>query len=248
MNKKNPEAIEVRLSDQKGCVSNLNGELMKIPQGWSILKPGDAALSRRVKLEGPSWTVIEIKGRRRFSRGILAPLERIQKLQAERELEKVDPSYQKKLASGRVRRAKAEQAYAEEFEQAVFQFLDFDEGHLELANCLAKMVAEHAVPVGSGTVARTQRIPIERRAEAAVIAWMRHQTTAYDQMVIPREKGARREVRRMLAERSRIVLECYREAGAGGHQACPLQRALPILRVASGERASGVEDHPPAMG
>lgn len=50
----------------------------------------------------------------------------------------------------------------------------------------------HATPVGSGTVARTSRIPIERRAEAAVIAWLRHQTTAYDDMKIPRVKGRRR--------------------------------------------------------
>lgn len=54
----------------------------------------------------------------------------------------------------------------------------------------------HAVPVGSGTVARTQLIPLEQRAEAAVIAWMRHQTTAYDRMSIARIKGERREVRR----------------------------------------------------
>eukprot|EP01035_Chromulina_nebulosa_P056444 gene56444-77358_t len=59
--------------------------------------------------------------------------------------------------------------------------------------------AAHATPVGSGTVARTKRIPIEQRAEAATIAWMRHQTTGYDSMTIPREKGLRREVRRMLA-------------------------------------------------
>jgi hypothetical protein len=35
-----------------------------------------------------------------------------------------------------------------------------------------------------------------------VIAWMRHQTTGYDGMVIPRVKGKRREVRRLLARRS----------------------------------------------
>jgi hypothetical protein len=50
-------------------------------------------------------------------------------------------------------------------------------------------VTDHATPVGSGTVARTKRIPVEQRAEAAVIAWMRHQTTGYDGMVIPRIKG-----------------------------------------------------------
>jgi hypothetical protein len=47
------------------------------------------------------------------------------------------------------------------------------------------VVTTHAAPVGSGTVARTERIPIERRAEAAVIAWMRHQTTAYDNLALP---------------------------------------------------------------
>jgi len=47
-------------------------------------------------------------------------------------------------------------------------------------------VSQHATPVGSGTVARTERIPIQQRAESAVIAWMRHQTTAYDNMKIAR--------------------------------------------------------------
>ena len=59
----------------------------------------------------------------------------------------------------------------------------------------------------------------------AVIAWMRHQTTAYDSMKIARVKGQRREVRRMLAARSRSVLEAYRQ----GHtipDSCPLKRSL----------------------
>jgi hypothetical protein len=51
-------------------------------------------------------------------------------------------------------------------------------------------------------VARTKRISVEQRAEAAVIGWMRHQTTGYDCMVIPRVKGKRLEVRRMLAGRA----------------------------------------------
>ncbi|MEZ6128720.1 MAG: DUF2293 domain-containing protein [Planctomycetaceae bacterium] len=50
---------------------------------------------------------------------------------------------------------------------------------------MATAITAHATPVGSGTVARTQRIPVEQRAESAVIAWMRHQTTAYDHMKIP---------------------------------------------------------------
>jgi hypothetical protein len=90
---------------------------------------------------------------------------------------------------------------------------------------LAQAVADHATPVGSGTVARTQRIPIERRAEAAVIAWMRHQTTAYDSMSIPRVRGQRREVRRMLAQRSQQLLARYRR-GESIEDHCPLRLAL----------------------
>jgi hypothetical protein len=91
---------------------------------------------------------------------------------------------------------------------------------------MARAVATHAVPVGSGTVARTRRIPIEQRAEAAAIAWMRHQTTAYDDMAIPRVKGMRREMRRMLAQRSRELLRAYREGRQLSVASCPLQRAL----------------------
>ena len=58
-----------------------------------------------------------------------------------------------------------------------------------------------------------------------MIAWMRHQTTGYDGMVIPRVKGKRREVRRMLARRSQELLARYRRGEAVG-EGCPLKRAL----------------------
>jgi hypothetical protein len=63
-----------------------------------------------------------------------------------------------------------------------------------------------------GTVARTKRIPVEERAEAAVIAWMPHQTTGCEGMVIPKVRGKRREVRRTLVRRSQELLACYRRA------------------------------------
>ena len=89
------------------------------------------------------------------------------------------------------------------------------------------------MPVGSGTVARTQRIPIEERAEAAAIAWMRHQTTGYDDMAIARIKGERREVRRRLAARSRALLNRYRQGDSFDPEKCPLDRALNRLGAAS---------------
>jgi hypothetical protein len=210
-------------------VKTADGETLDVPAGWSLLPPGDAALSRRVKSEGPSWCVKEKRGRKIFSRGIWAPRERIDRIRAELEVERARPDYQRKLDAGRERRAKAEQVYAGDFEAAVLHFLHFHERHLAAARRMAKAIAAHAVPVGSGTVARTQRIPIERRAEAAVIAWMRHQTTGYDDMQVPRVKGMRREVRRMLAQRSRELLGSYREGRLVNEAACPLLRALARL-------------------
>jgi hypothetical protein len=103
------------------------------------------------------------------------------------------------------RRDKAQAEYAEDFFGAVVAFLAFHPNHAELADRLARAVTDHATPVGSGTVARTRCIPVERRAEAAVIAWMRHQTTGYDGMTIPGVRGKRRGVRRMLARRSQGI-------------------------------------------
>ena len=127
--------------------------------------------------------------------------------------------------AAKVRREREQQDYVEELCRAVLAFLDFDQRHLELAARKAELVTEHATPVGSGTVARTERIPLPDRAAAAAIAWMRHQTTGYDRMVIPRAKGERREVRRRLATRSKELLARYR-AGADIPDNCPLRTAL----------------------
>jgi hypothetical protein len=108
----------------------------------------------------------------------------------------------------------------------VVAFLDFAPEHATLAGRLATAITRHATPVGSGTVARTQRIAIDQRAEAATIAWLRHQTTGYDSMRIPRAKGMRRDVRRLLAQRARELLDRYRRGNPGDPGVCPLRRAL----------------------
>ena len=217
---------EVTPGAQPRQVKTLEGEVLEVPADWALLPPGDAALSRRVKAEGPAWTVKEQRGRKVFSRGIWAPRERIERIGRELAIERQDPAYQRKLDAGRARRSREQELYAGDFEAAVLHFLAFPDRHLDLARRVARAIAAHAVPVGSGTVARTQRIPIERRAEAATIAWLRHQTTAYDDMQIPRVKGMRREVRRMLAQRSRELLAGYRAGRVIDPARCPLMRAL----------------------
>lgn len=203
-----------------------DGRTITAPEGWACLPPGDAALTRRVKAAGPCFTVVEKKGNKTFSRGLWADAATIATHRAALMVERQDPAYAVRLAQGRARRERAQEQYEDDFEEAVVDFLAFDGRHAVLAATLARRVTAHAVPVGSGTVARTQRIPVEERAEAAVIAWLRHQTTAYDHMHIPREKGARREVRRMLAEQSRRLLEKYRRGDDVDAASCPLQSAL----------------------
>lgn len=202
-----------------------DGRRLSPPPGWECLPPGDAALTRRVKLAGPSWSVVEKKGRKLFSRGLWAPAATIEQLRAALAAERSTESYAKKRVADVARREREQAAYVVDFERAVLDFLRFAPRWQALARTLAARVAAHATPVGSGTVARTERIPVAERAEAAVIAWMRHQTTAYDRMSILRIKGERREVRRRLAQRSRELLERYRRGEAVAPD-CPLAAAL----------------------
>ncbi|MEO6777280.1 MAG: DUF2293 domain-containing protein [Kofleriaceae bacterium] len=201
-----------------------DGTRLSPPEGWACLPPGDAGLTRRVKAAGPSWMVIETKGRKQFSKGLWAPRALIEAERAALEAERATPTYAKKRVAEVARRDRAHAAYAVSFEEEVRAFLRFSPRWHELAREVARRVAAHATPVGSGTVARTQRIPIEERAEAAVIAWMRHQTTAYDHMTIARVAGRRREVRRELAQISRAVLELHRREAP--HPGCPLCSAV----------------------
>jgi hypothetical protein len=206
-------------------VKAADGKVLTVPDGWVLLPPGDAALTRRVKAAGDHWVVQEKKGRKVFSRGVWAAAATIEKIRADLEAERSTEGFAKRKEADAKRREKAQAVYVEDFFGAVMEFLAFHPAHADLAQRLAKAVTDHATPVGSGTVARTKRIPVEERAEAAVIAWMRHQTTGYDSLVIPRVKGKRREVRRMLAQRSKELLARYRRGEAAGEQ-CPLRRAL----------------------
>jgi hypothetical protein len=214
-----------------------DGSVLTVPEDWVLLPPGDAALTRRVKAAGDHWVVQEKRGRRVFSRGIWAAAATVERIRAALAAERSTRSYAKKLEAGAKRRENLQAEYVEDFQSAIVTLLAFHANHAELAQRLARAVAVHATPVGSGTVARTKRIPLEQRAEAAVIAWMRHQTTGYDDMKISRTRGKRREVRRMLARRSQELLERYRGGKAGDD--CPLTRALAVQVHTAGSSSGG---------
>jgi hypothetical protein len=191
-----------------------------------LVPPGDPGLTRRIKAAGPTWTVQEKVGRRKFSRGVWASRTSVESIRAALAAERATPEYARKQQQAAERREREQGEYVVEFRGAVLRFLAFHSRYANLAARLADAVTAHATPVGSGTVARTERIPVAQRAESAVIAWMRHQTTAYDHMHIDRVRGKRREVRRMLAQQSTALLQNYRAGREMNPAHCPLQCAL----------------------
>ncbi len=222
-----PETV---VYEQQGSRKLLkDGSFVDIPNGWEFVPSGDPALTRRLKAAADDYWVVKRKvGRKEFGIGLCVPIGLAAEISAQLKAERETPEYQRKLAAGRRRREKEQENYQEDFEKAVFEFLAFHERYMDLATRLAKVITEFTTPVGSGTVARTQRIPIEERARAAVIAWMRHNTTDYDHRYIPRVAGRRREVRRDLAQESLALLKEYRR-GNDVPADCPLQKALKRL-------------------
>jgi hypothetical protein len=142
------------------------------------------------------------------------------------EAQRADPKHQKKLAQVKVRRKEKETVFGEDFQQAIIKFLNFDQKHHLLVEQLSTLVREHAVPVGSGTVARSSSVTLEDNAALAVTAWMRHQISAYDSTSVVRVKGARRELRRLIARQSERILAKYRSGDDVDFEVCPLYRAL----------------------
>jgi len=210
---------------RKGTVSSEEGEVLVPPADWVYLPAGDGPLTRKVKSRTVCWQVRVRMGRREIAKGIWAPAEHVAAARTELDAKRSSPQHAERLAADQARRERKQQDYVEEFYRETLAYLNFHPDYRQLAERLAREVTEHATPVGSGTVARTQRIPLGERAQAAVIAWMRHRTTAYERMQIARIKGRRREVRRLLAQRSQSLLERYRR-GQPHDPDCPLYRAL----------------------
>lgn len=209
----------------KGTVLAEDGSVLNIPKGWELLEPGDGPLTKLVKSKGPSWLVQVKKGRRLMSKGIWTAKEHIAEGKVEIAKKRSTSSYAKKRKTDLARKERLHNEYVATFSHEVAAFLSFAPQYKELEKQLALAVTIHATPVGSGTVARTKRIPVEERASKAVVAWMRHQTTSYDRMSIARVKGRRREVRRELAALSIELLSRYRK-GQDISEFCPLFRAL----------------------
>lgn len=219
------ESLEVQPGPGPRTVRTASGEVLEVPRGWAMLEPGDAALTRRVKSSGPSWTVQIRHKRRMMSIGVWADAERIERLREARAKERETVEYRQRLEAGRQRRAREQDAYVEDFEAAIVEHLAFARCHAALAERLARAVAAHATPVGSGTVARTKRLTLEERVVHAVTAWLRHQTTDYDRRRF-KDKRERSNARKELAREGKQLLARYRAGVEFAAGTCVLTAAL----------------------
>lgn len=124
-------------------VRSADAKVLTVPEGWILLPPGDAALTRRVKAAGDHWVVAEKKGRKVFSRGIWASAATIQRIRADLEAERSMEGFTKKKEADARRREKAQAEYVEDFLGEVVTFLCFHEDYADLADRLARAVTEH---------------------------------------------------------------------------------------------------------
>lgn len=84
--------------------------------------------------------------------------------------------------------------------------------HAALGEKLAGAVPRQATPAGSGAVARTERIPIHERAEAAVIAGIRHQGRTGDDQ--PADEHLNGEDKYTNDLHRHVIWAMHRERGA----------------------------------
>src|ERR1700680_3846804 len=97
-----PTPNTVRAADDK---------VLTVPEGWILLPPGDAALTRRVKAAGDHWVVQEKRGRKVFSRGVWAPAATIDRIRAELAEERSTDGHAKRKEADARRREMAQAEY-----------------------------------------------------------------------------------------------------------------------------------------
>src|SRR5205809_2173061 len=89
-------------------VRSADGKVLTAPEGWILLPPGDAALTRRVKAAGDHWIVAEKKGRKVFSKGVWASAATIERVRAELVAERATEGFTKRKEADTRRRAQAQ--------------------------------------------------------------------------------------------------------------------------------------------
>ncbi len=155
---------------------------IEIPEGWESLPPGDAFVTRQVKLMGPHWVAKKRAKGYTKTLGIWAPKENIEA--AKKLAEETTAQREAKRVVSRKQREKQEAKYRERFAQAVYEYLNFSRRYQKLARDIAKAVAERTSEVSSERVGRTSKLILEEKAMLAARAHIRHNYTKYEDQLL----------------------------------------------------------------
>src|SRR6476661_1017422 len=112
--KPNADSITFSPGPKPNTVRAPDGTVREVPEGWVLVPPGDAALTRRVRAAGESWSVAEKRGRKVFSRGVWAPGGTVERVKAELETERAGEAHSRRREADATRRQKAQREYVEE--------------------------------------------------------------------------------------------------------------------------------------
>lgn len=191
--------------------------IIPIPEGWALLESGDALLTRRVKGRGKHWDYYRVLKTKSYDRklGVFAPVSIIEVERAKVSHERGTKEYQQRLQRSQKSRQKKDDEYTREFAEACHQFLGFHHDHDELAWDIAWGAASVATDVGSGRVGRTTKLLIEKKAELAVRAYIRHNFTDYDERLIELGDPWYEEIRGDVAREVNAFLHKHRPSTNG---------------------------------
>ena len=154
------------------------GEFVDIPDDYTEIKPGDAYVTRRVKLRSEVvYLRMKRSKRRQISKlaSILAPWYIVDEVLADAEQTK--SSRRAQNAKAAVYRTKKEAALNQqrvELLRAILPAIPADD---------AQSIVEHAYEIGSGRVGRTSALDDEEKLHAATIAHIRHCHTEYESLL-----------------------------------------------------------------
>src|SRR5205085_3467259 len=103
-----PDARSVRTAD---------GQVLRAPNDWVLVPPGDPGLTRRIKAAAPTWTVQEKRGRKTFSQGVWVSAQIVEPIRQALAAERAAPHYAKRRQADAPPRAGAQSQYGQTFAQ-----------------------------------------------------------------------------------------------------------------------------------
>lgn len=158
--------------------------VVELPKDWQFLPSGDNFLTRSVRKLGPYW--IEMKKVKSYGHSIAigtwAPKQSI--LKAQQLAEETKEARAEKRKKGRVYRERKEEKYKQTLKEAIVRYLNFAPEYKNLAEKIAAGASSTAAEKGSGRVGRTSLLSLEKKAELAANAYIRHRHTTYEEQLV----------------------------------------------------------------